>query len=810
MSDDNKKKLGGKLQLTRSLETKLQHNMSKGRAKTVTVEVKKTRTVTRDKDGKISLKPRNMETPQTSTTPEQEAKLSSHEQAARMEALKRAEELSTSAEAQSSQPDLPKPRVKKVVSNDDPKAEAAEKQAEAEKQAMAAAAAAGNATSGTTQQAGAAATPDKSKELAKKDEQKRKLKGVKEDKGHKKKLTIANALDFDRGERVRSLASVKRQRAKEKRQGDDFGTGEQKQREVVITEMITVQELANRMAVRAADVIKELMKLGIMARQDQAIDADTAELVVTEFGHTFKRVTDADVEDVLIEEEVNEADLETRPPVVTIMGHVDHGKTSLLDALRESSVTDGEAGGITQHIGAYQYKTADGKLISFIDTPGHAAFTAMRARGASVTDIVILIVAADDGIMPQTEEAISHAKAAEVPIIVAINKIDKPDANPQKVKDQLLSHELIPEDLGGDVQVVEISAAQKLNLDELVDIILLQAEMLDLKASPKQTAIGSVLEAKVDKGRGNVVTVLVQRGTLRKGDIGIAGTGFGKIKALTDENGKQLKEAGPSAPVEILGLDQLPQAGDVFNVVEQEKDAREIIEYREKKLLEQKSASAVKTVDDIFKQTADSKELNLLIKGDVQGSVEAIIGSLNQIEHEEVVIKIVHSGAGAVTESDVTLANATNAAILAFNVRAAGAVKTAAENESVEIHYYSIIYDLIDDVKNLVNGLASPKIREEFIGYAEILEVFKITRVGKVAGCRVTEGLVERGAGVRLLRENVVIHTGKLKTLKRFKEEADEVKEGTECGMAFENYEDIKAGDVIEAYRIIEEQVTVS
>lgn len=625
---------------------------------------------------------------------------------------------------------------------------------------------------------------------------------------NKGKLTIANA--FDQEEKMRSLASIKRARQKAKRQSTGDVPREKTIREVVIPETISTQELANRLAIRSQEVTKELMKLGVLLPPNAEMDADTAELIVTELGHKFKRVTEADVEDILIEDEVHEDDLEPRCPVVTIMGHVDHGKTSLLDALRSSKVVDSEAGGITQHIAAYQVETPSGEEVTFLDTPGHAAFTAMRARGAEVTDIVVLIVAADDGIMPQTEEAISHAKAADVPIIVAINKIDKPDANPQKVKDQLLSYELIPEDLGGNIMTVEISAKQRLNLDALLEAISLQAEILELKASAQQRMIGNVIEARLDKNKGVITTILVQKGTLRIGDIMIAGTGMGRVKAMFDDMGRSIEEAGPSTPVQVLGLDETPGAGDAVNAVHTEKQAREIVEYRLKQARDIKAAQLSKASGDLDKLFASKdgtkKELRLIIKGDVHGSVEAIQGSLSKLENDEVDVKYIHTGSGAITDSDVTLAMASGATILGFNVRASADTKRMADDEHIEIRYYSIIYNLIDDMKSIIGGLMSPVIREEFTGNAKIQQIFKMSKYGKVAGCLVSDGFVKRGSGVRLIRDNVVIHEGKLKTLKRFKDDVTEVKKGMECGMAFENYEDIREGDVIEAFEVIEEQ----
>ena len=616
------------------------------------------------------------------------------------------------------------------------------------------------------------------------------------------KITVTN---FDQEERHRSLASVKRQREKQKRHSVSEPK-EKVMREVTIPETITVGDLANRMSEKSSDIIRELMKLGIMATINQVIDADTAELVVTELGHKFKRVTAADVEKVLDTEEDAPETLQPRPPVVTIMGHVDHGKTSLLDALRETDVVSGEAGGITQHIGAYQVELKRKGKITFIDTPGHEAFTEMRARGAKVTDIVVLVVAADDGIMAQTIEAINHAKAAEVPIIVAINKIDKPGADANRVRNELLSHELVTEEMGGEVLTAEVSAKEKRGLDKLKEQILLQAEVLDLKANPGRAGVGSIIESRIDKGRGVVATVIVEKGTIRVGDIVVAGTATGRVRALLDHNGQDIEEAGPSTPVEILGLIEAPMAGDEFSVVANEKQAREISEYRREKAKNIRAASESKTaMDKLFSGPDEQKSLAIVIKGDVQGSIEAIANSLNKLGNEEIKVKVIHSAVGAVTESDVTLARASNAVIIAFNVRANAQAREMANRDHVRISYYSIIYEVVDDVTAILSGLLSPVEREEFIGYAEIREVFNITKVGKIAGCYVTQGFVRRGSGVRLLRDNVVIHEGKLKTLKRFKDEVKEVQNGYECGMAFENYDDIKVGDVIECYEIIQE-----
>jgi translation initiation factor IF-2 len=619
------------------------------------------------------------------------------------------------------------------------------------------------------------------------------------------KLTLNTALSDEEGARGRSLSSMRRRQEKFKRSQMNEPR-EKISREVQLPETITIQELAQRMAERAVEVVKFFMKQGQMMKPGDVIDADTAELVASEFGHTVRRVAESDVEEGLFNIEDSAEDLKSRPPVVTIMGHVDHGKTSLLDAIRNANVVSGEAGGITQHIGAYQVEK-DGHKITFIDTPGHAAFTAMRARGAQATDIAILVVAADDSVMPQTIESINHAKAAGVPIIVAINKIDKPSADAQKVRTQLLQHEVFVESMGGEVLDVEVSAKTGANLDKLLEAILLQAEILDLKSNPDRTAEGVVVEAKLDKGRGSVATVLVQTGTLRTGDILVAGSEWGRVRALVNDKGEQLKEAGPAMPVEILGLQGTPQAGDRFAVVDNEGKAREISEYRQRLAREKavaRQAGQRGSLEQMMSQlqTSGLKEFPLIIKGDVQGSIEAIVAALDKLGTDEVRARVVHSGAGAITESDISLAETSNAAIIGFNVRANKQARDAAEQGGIEIRYYNIIYDLVDDIKAAMSGLLSPERRETFLGNAEILEVFNITKVGKVAGCRVTEGKVERGAGVRLIRDNVVIHEGTLKTLKRFKDEVSEVPTGQECGMAFANYEDIRAGDIIEAFRV--------
>ncbi len=618
------------------------------------------------------------------------------------------------------------------------------------------------------------------------------------------KLTITNA--FDERQRERSLASLKRKREREKQKAMGVSqTREKISREVTIPEVITIQELANRMTERAVDVIKYLMKQGAMHKINDVIDTETAQLIVEEFGHTSKLVSEADVEEGFIDEVDADDTLLPRAPVVTIMGHVDHGKTSLLDAIRAANVAGGEAGGITQHIGAYQVTTEAGQKITFIDTPGHAAFTAMRARGARVTDIVVLVVAADDGVMPQTVEAIAHAKAAEVPMIVAINKMDKPDADPSRVRTELLQHEVIVESMSGETLEVEVSALKQMNLDGLLEAISLQAELLDLQANPDRSAEGFVIEAKLERGRGPVGTLLVQRGTLAVGDIVVAGTSWGRVRALIDDTGSNVAKAGPSFPVEVLGFDSAPEAGDQFAVVENEARAREITDYRIRKRRETLgSAGSARTLEQMMQQLHEDgkKEFPLIVKGDVQGSVEAIAGALAKVGNEEVEARIIHSGVGGITESDITLATASNAVVIGFNVRANAQAKTAAEQEGVEIRYYSIIYDLVDDVKAAMSGMLDPTLREIFLGNAEIREVFNISKVGRVAGCLVTDGKVERGAKVRLLRDNVVIHEGTLSTLKRFKDEVKEVPGGQECGMAFANYQDIRSGDVIECFQV--------
>lgn len=625
------------------------------------------------------------------------------------------------------------------------------------------------------------------------------------------RLTLSTATGGD-DERTRSVAAFRRrvQRMTGHRASDV--AKERVMREVIIPETITIQELANRMTERGVDVIRLLMKQGAMHKITDVIDADTAQLVAEEMGHTVKRVADSDVEGGLFDTPDTDDSQVTRPAVVTIMGHVDHGKTSLLDAIRQTHVVTGEAGGITQHIGAYQVMTPSGAKVTFIDTPGHAAFTAMRARGAKVTDVVVLVVAADDGVMPQTIEAINHAKAAGVPLIVAINKIDKADASPERVRAELLQYEIQVETLGGETLEIEVSAKTGKNLDKLLEAIALQAELLDLKANPDRPAEGTVIEAKLDRGRGPVATVLVQRGTLRTGDIVVAGSEWGRVRALIGDTGVHIKEAPPSLPVEVLGFNGTPEAGDRVAVVESEARAREITDYRERQKRDRIAArgggsTAGRSLADMMrdlKEGAGRKEFPLVIKGDVQGSVEAIVGTLEKVGNDEVRARVLQSGVGGITESDITLAQASGAAVIGFNVRAHKEAREAAERAGVEIRYYNIIYNLVDDVKAAMSGLLAPTLRETMLGNAQILEIFAVSKVGKIAGCRVTDGTIERGANVRLIRDNVVVHEGKLAQLKRFKDDAKEVVAGQECGMSFENYQDMRAGDVIECYRVEE------
>ncbi|WP_331308608.1 translation initiation factor IF-2 [Methylobacterium oryzae] len=623
------------------------------------------------------------------------------------------------------------------------------------------------------------------------------------------RLTIANATSGE-DERTRSVASFRRRQQRMSGRGH-VEQKEKLSREVTIPETITIQELANRMSERAVDVIRLLMKQGQIHKITDVIDSDTAQLIAEELGHTVRRVAESDVEEGLSSDEPDlEEDLDPRPPVVTIMGHVDHGKTSLLDAIRKANVVEGEAGGITQHIGAYQVASPSGDMITFIDTPGHAAFTSMRARGAKVTDIVVIVVAADDGVMPQTIEAIQHAKAAGVPMIIAVNKIDKPDAKPERVRTELLQHDIQVESMGGETLEFEVSAKTGAGLSELLEGIQIQAEIMNLRANEKRDGEGTVIEAQLDRGRGPVATVLVQRGTLFTGDIVVAGAEWGRVRALIDDLGENVQYAGPSVPVEVLGFNGTPDAGDRVIVVPSEARAREVTEYRARQKRERQNArtgganrSLVDMMRDL-KEGAGRKELPVVIKGDVQGSVEAISGALEKLGNDEVAARILLAGVGGITESDITLAQASKAVVIGFNVRAHKEAREAAERAGIEIRYYNIIYDLVDDIKATLSGMLPPTLREERLGEATIQEVFEVSKVGKVAGCRVTDGIVERGAHVRLIRDSVVIHEGKLKTLKRFKDDAKEVTSGQECGMAFENFENMRAGDVIECYRVEE------
>ncbi len=682
--------------------------------------------------------------------------------------------------------------------------ERAKREAEAAAQAAAAApapAAAAAQPRATPNKALPASTPRKTE----RDREETNKKNRQADDRRSGKLTVNQAMRGGEGGRQRSMAQMKRKqdRARAKAMGGNVER-EKIIRDVQLPPAIVVSELAARMAEKTGAVVKALMNSGLMIGQNETIDADTAELIIEEFGHKVVRVSDADVEDVIKLEEDDATDLVGRPPVITIMGHVDHGKTSLLDAIRKAKVVAGEAGGITQHIGAYQVTTEGGQVLSFLDTPGHAAFTSMRSRGAQVTDIVVLVVAADDAVMPQTIEAIAHAKAAKVPMIVAINKVDKPSADPDRVRAALLQHEVIVEKMSGEVQDVEVSAITGQGLDQLLEAIALQAEILELKANPSRAAVGAVIEAKLDVGRGPVATVLVQNGTLHQGDIFVVGEQYGKVRALIDDQGNRIKEAGPSVPVEVLGLNGTPEAGDVLNVTDTEAQAREIAEYRANAAKDKRAAAgAATTLEQLManaKADEDVSELPILVKADVQGSAEAIVQAMEKIGNDEVRVRVLHSGVGAITETDVGLAEASGAPIMGFNVRANASARNTANQKGVEIRYYSVIYDLVDDVKAAASGLLSNEIKENFIGYANIKEVFKVTGIGKVAGCLVTEGVARRSAGVRLLRDNVVIHEGTLKTLKRFKDEVPEVQSGQECGMAFENYEDIRPNDVIEIF----------
>ncbi|HEY1719768.1 MAG TPA: translation initiation factor IF-2 [Magnetospirillaceae bacterium] len=827
MADTNTpiKRTPGKLELKKTVETgQVRQSFSHGRSKVVTVEVKKKRTFAQGAGGVLQEVKELPRAPEVEVAPAPEVieaarahlhDLTTGEKAARARALQDA--LETQRVEEEARKNAPPPAVEEPVA---PASEPAPQTAAPAVAAASTAEASPEAKAKTdakaktvTPVAGARAVVAEEEEegparprrtaahrppAATKRAEPRRREG---------KLTVTAALDEDdRSERGRSLAAVKRARERE-RQKQIGKPAEKVLREVTIPETITVQELANRMAERSVDVIKSLMKMGVMATINQPIDADTAELVVAEFGHTAKRVSEADIEVGLGEHTDEDVHLVARPPVVTVMGHVDHGKTSLLDALRSTDVAAGEAGGITQHIGAYQVTLAGGQHITFIDTPGHEAFTAMRARGAQATDIVVLVVAADDGIMPQTVEAIRHARAAKAPIIVAINKIDKPGANAQKVRQELLQHELVTEELGGDILAVEVSAKNKTNLDKLEEAILLQAEILDLKANPERASQGVVIEAKMERGRGTVATVLVQKGTLRSGDLFVAGSEWGRVRALYDDRGNKVEEAGPAMPVEVLGLQGTPAAGDDFIVVDTEARAREVADYRQRKEREAKVAASVRgTLDQMFSKisTGEAKDLPVVVKGDVQGSVEAIASTLEKLGNDSVKVRVLHAAVGGINESDITLAKASGALVIGFNVRANPQAREMSRRDGIEIRYYSIIYDLSEDVKKALTGMLAPTLRERFLGNAEIREVFSISKIGRVAGCMVTEGQIKRGGKVRLLRDNVVIYEGALGQLKRFKDDVREVREGYECGVSLENYNDIQKGDVIECFEMEE------
>ncbi len=821
----------GRLELKKTVETgQVKQSFSHGRSKTVTVEVKRKRTFERGKGGKMeAVQPHLAE--EAAPTPEEVERtfrnLTEGERAARLRALQDAahdDELRKVAEAEAARKAeeeaerLAEEEAKRKQEEEEAR-KIAEEQAkqQAEEQAKAVPAEPAQPRRKAEEPA---RRPVQEEEKGREDgkgrgkggDQKKPLRLRDEPRRRAGKLTISQALESEDEDldlrRGRSLAALRRQREKERQQGQEQRSRREKViREVVLPEAITVADLANRMAERANDVVRVLMKLGVMASVNHSIDADTAELVVAEFGHKLRRVSESDVESGLVGPEDDPAKLQSRAPVVTVMGHVDHGKTSLLDALRATDVVAGEAGGITQHIGAYQVTMTGGEKITFLDTPGHEAFTSMRARGAKVTDIVVLVVAADDGVQPQTVEAINHAKAAEVPIIIALNKCDRPDADANKIRNQLLEHELVTEELGGDVLAVEVSATAKTNLDKLEEAILLQAELLELKGNPDRSAQGAIVEAKLERGRGSVATILVQNGTLKQGDIFVAGSEWGRVRALLDDRGQQIKSAGPSTPVEVLGLQGTPQAGDDFLVLEDEGRAREIAEYRQRSLREKEITAVGRgTLEQMFDQikAGEAQELAVVVKADVQGSLEAIRGALDKLSTDEVRVRFLHGAVGGITESDVTLAHSSGGVVIGFNVRANPQAREMARRDAVDIRYYSIIYDVMDDMKALMSGLLAPEQREKFLGYAEIREVFNISKVGKVAGCMVTEGKVLRGAKVRLLRDDVVIFEGNLKQLKRFKDDVREVQNGYECGMALENYDDIKSGDILECYEVEE------
>ena len=818
---DSENKSGKKLGLLGGAPSRpgqVRQSFSHGRSKSVVVETKRKRVVVPKHNTGTSQTNNSQTTTTPSKTP---GGLSSSELDRRKKALAAARQREAldkdkrDAEEKSREQEREQKRavLETKEKEDAERKEKEREKAEEEKRAVAAVVEATKiaedlpiiqASEDTTRSAAKASRKGPDREEPRKQQSPRTPKGGDNDRRRSGKLTLTQALN-DEGGRQRSMAAIRRKQEREKRKMLDSNQEREKVvRDVQVPETIVVQELANRMAERVSDVVKSLMTNGMMVTQNQSIDADTAELIIQEFGHKIVRVSDADVEDVIDAIKDDPKSLKPRAPVITVMGHVDHGKTSLLDVIRKANVVSGEAGGITQHIGAYQVKTDDGKLLSFLDTPGHAAFTSMRSRGAHVTDIVILVVAADDSVMPQTIEAINHSKAANVPMIVAINKCDKQSADPDKVRTELLQHEVIVEKMSGDVLDVEVSAETGEGIDTLLEYISLQSELLELTANPNRAAEGAVIEAKLDVGRGPIATVLVQKGTLNQGDIFVVGEQWGRVRALINDQNDRVKHAGPSVPVEVLGLNGTPEAGDVLNVVSTEAQAREIADYRAQVLKDKKAAVGSGTsLEQLLanaKANENLRELPILVKSDVQGSAEAIVQAMEKIGNEEVRVRVLHSGVGAITESDVTLAEASKAPIMGFNVRANAPARQSANQKGVELRYYSVIYDLVDDIKSAASGLLSAEVRENFIGYAKILEVFKVTGVGKVAGCQITEGLARRSSGVRLLRDDVVIHEGTLKTLKRFKDEVNEVNLGQECGMAFENYEDIRKDDVIEIF----------
>ena len=818
---DNENKSGKKLGLLGGAPSRpgqVRQSFSHGRSKSVVVETKRKRVVVPKHNTGTSQTNNSQTTTTPSKTP---GGLSSSELDRRKKALAAARQREAldkdkrDAEEKSREQEREEKRaILETKEKEDAERKEKEKEkAEEEKRAVAAVVEATKiaedlpiiqTSEDTTRSAAKASRKGPDREEPRKQQSPRTPKGGDNDRRRSGKLTLTQALN-DEGGRQRSMAAIRRKQEREKRKMLDSNQEREKVvRDVQVPETIVVQELANRMAERVSDVVKSLMTNGMMVTQNQSIDADTAELIIQEFGHKIVRVSDADVEDVIDAIKDDPKSLKPRAPVITVMGHVDHGKTSLLDVIRKANVVSGEAGGITQHIGAYQVKTDDGKLLSFLDTPGHAAFTSMRSRGAHVTDIVILVVAADDSVMPQTIEAINHSKAANVPMIVAINKCDKQSADPDKVRTELLQHEVIVEKMSGDVLDVEVSAETGEGIDTLLEYISLQSDLLELTANPNRAAEGAVIEAKLDVGRGPIATVLVQKGTLNQGDIFVVGEQWGRVRALINDQNDRVKHAGPSVPVEVLGLNGTPEAGDVLNVVSTEAQAREIADYRAQVLKDKKAAVGSGTsLEQLLanaKANENLRELPILVKSDVQGSAEAIVQAMEKIGNEEVRVRVLHSGVGAITESDVTLAEASKAPIMGFNVRANAPARQSANQKGVELRYYSVIYDLVDDIKSAASGLLSSEVRENFIGYAKILEVFKVTGVGKVAGCQITEGLARRSSGVRLLRDDVVIHEGTLKTLKRFKDEVNEVNLGQECGMAFENYEDIRKDDVIEIF----------